>query len=90
MFGQHWVEIVILLVLALLIFGPKRLPEIGGSLGKGIKEFRKATSHEEDKPELAAPPQSSDVHIPDPTVHAAAAERPAEATTAEQNRPGGG
>jgi len=43
-FGGHLWELVLVLLLALLVFGPKRLPEIGGSLGKGIKEFRKGTS----------------------------------------------
>lgn len=37
-------EIVFILVLALLIFGPKRLPEVGRTLGRGMKEFRRATS----------------------------------------------
>jgi sec-independent protein translocase protein TatA len=37
-------EIIFILVLALLIFGPKRLPEIGRTLGKGMAEFRKATN----------------------------------------------
>jgi TatA/E family protein of Tat protein translocase len=36
------VEIIIVLVLALLVFGPKRLPQMGRSLGKGVREFRKA------------------------------------------------
>ena len=35
-------EIIIVLVLALLVFGPKRLPQMGKSLGKGVREFRKA------------------------------------------------
>lgn len=38
------VHLVIILVVALLIFGPKRLPEIGSGLGKTIKEFRKSMS----------------------------------------------
>ncbi|HVM16566.1 MAG TPA: twin-arginine translocase TatA/TatE family subunit [Gaiellaceae bacterium] len=38
------VEIVILLVLALLIFGPKRLPEMGRSLGRGMREFKDSVS----------------------------------------------
>ncbi|MEP7012634.1 MAG: twin-arginine translocase TatA/TatE family subunit [Acidobacteriota bacterium] len=37
-------EIIFILVLALLIFGPKRLPEIGRTVGKGLAEFRRATS----------------------------------------------
>ncbi len=35
-------EIVIVLVIALLVFGPKRLPQMGKSLGRGVREFRKA------------------------------------------------
>ncbi|MCY0881943.1 MAG: twin-arginine translocase TatA/TatE family subunit [Firmicutes bacterium] len=35
-------HIIVLLIVALLIFGPKRLPEIGGNLAKGIKEFKRA------------------------------------------------
>ena len=37
-------EMVVIFVLALLIFGPKRLPELGKSLGKGMAEFRRASS----------------------------------------------
>ncbi len=37
-------EIVMILVLALLIFGPKKLPEIGRSLGKSFREFKRGTS----------------------------------------------
>lgn len=33
-------QIAIVLVIALLVFGPKRLPELGNSLGKGIREFK--------------------------------------------------
>ncbi|MHB8792773.1 MAG: Sec-independent protein translocase subunit TatA/TatB [Thermoleophilia bacterium] len=39
-----WQEILIVIFLVLLIFGPKRLPEIGRSVGKSIKEFRTSTS----------------------------------------------
>jgi sec-independent protein translocase protein TatA len=37
-------EMIIILVIALIVFGPKKLPEIGKSLGKGIAEFKKASS----------------------------------------------
>lgn len=43
-FNIGWAELVIILVIVLVIFGPKRLPEVGRSLGKGIREFRKSTS----------------------------------------------
>lgn len=41
---QHWPYLIILLVIALIIFGPKRLPELGEGLGKAINSFRKATT----------------------------------------------
>jgi len=37
-------EMIIILVIALIVFGPKKMPEIGKSLGKGIAEFKKASS----------------------------------------------
>ena len=37
-------EIVLILLLALIIFGPKRLPEMGKTIGRSLKEFRRATS----------------------------------------------
>ena len=37
-------EIILILVLALLIFGPKKIPEIARSLGKGFREFKQSTS----------------------------------------------
>ena len=40
-FGFHPVELIAVLVIALLVFGPKRLPEMGASIGKSIKEFQK-------------------------------------------------
>lgn len=42
-------EIAIVLVIALLVFGPKRLPELGQSLGRGIREFKGSISGENDK-----------------------------------------
>lgn len=41
-------EIAIVLIIALLVFGPKRLPELGKSVGKGIREFKGSISGEND------------------------------------------
>ena len=43
-------EIVLLLLVALLLFGAKRLPEIGRSLGKGMREFKDSVSGRDDEP----------------------------------------
>ncbi|HEY8839491.1 MAG TPA: twin-arginine translocase TatA/TatE family subunit [Candidatus Dormibacteraeota bacterium] len=40
----HWFYIVGLLIIVLIIFGPGRLPELGGAVGKAMREFRKATT----------------------------------------------
>jgi sec-independent protein translocase protein TatA len=45
MFGMGATELIVILVVALLIFGPGKLPEIGSALGKGIRDFRKALEH---------------------------------------------
>ena len=43
-------HLIIILVIALIIFGPGKLPELGKGLGKSIREFKKAMSGEEEKP----------------------------------------
>lgn len=63
-------DIAVIIVVVLFIFGPKKLPEIGSAIGKGIKGFRKATEEgegllaeatkdekPETKPVVAAPSQ---------------------------------
>jgi sec-independent protein translocase protein TatA len=66
-------EIIVVLIIALIVFGPKRLPELGNSLGKGIREFRNTVTGEKDddvEPEVKA--------IPATPPPAPAAEQPAE------------
>ncbi len=49
-------EILLLVLIALIVFGASRLPEIGKGLGQGIVNFKKGVKGEDDKP---APPKSS-------------------------------
>ena len=44
-------EIGIVLIIALIVFGPKKLPELGKSLGKGIHEFKGSIGNDGDEPE---------------------------------------
>jgi TatA/E family protein of Tat protein translocase len=53
-------ELVIILVIALLILGPGKLPDVGAALGKSIREFRKASSDVQDAVKLDTSPLPAD------------------------------
>jgi sec-independent protein translocase protein TatA len=66
-FGIGWMELVIVLLVALVVFGPKRLPEMGRSLGRGMREFKDSISGKDDDrdiPELHAPEDEARVATP--------------------------
>jgi len=48
MFGIGMPELIIILVIILIIFGAGKLPEIGGAVGKGIKNFKKSFQDQEE------------------------------------------
>ena len=52
-FGIGPLEVIVVLVVVLLIFGPKRLPDLGRSLGRGMREFKDSVTGK-DKQELPA------------------------------------
>ena len=51
MFNFSMPELALVLVIALVVFGPGKLPEVGKALGKGIQEFKRATNGETPKDE---------------------------------------
>jgi sec-independent protein translocase protein TatA len=48
-------ELIVLGLVVLLVFGPKRLPEMGRSLGRGMREFKNSVSHDHGVDQLAVP-----------------------------------
>ena len=74
-------EVILVLVVALLFLGPKRLPEAGRSLGKGIREFKDGiTGNDDDRAQtstgVGAEPAAAELHAA-AVVHAASGVRPA-------------
>ena len=66
MFGMgHW-EILIILLVVLLIFGAKRIPEMAQGLGKGIREFRKEVRNVQNEVDVT----NTDAANPGPTISA--------------------
>jgi sec-independent protein translocase protein TatA len=61
-------ELVIVLLVALLVFGPKRLPEMGRSLGKGMREFKDSISGKDDDDERPV----AELHAPEDEARVAA------------------
>jgi sec-independent protein translocase protein TatA len=60
-------ELLILLVVVLLVFGPKRLPEMGRSLGKGMREFKDSVTGKDDTPALPTATETTASPTPTPT-----------------------
>jgi TatA/E family protein of Tat protein translocase len=93
MFGSiGFPELLVIFVIALIVFGPKKLPDLGRSLGKSLAEFKRASNElrntleeevrlEERKAALAsAPPAPVEVMSPEPDSHEAPIAREAPVT----------
>jgi sec-independent protein translocase protein TatA len=55
--------LIVILLVALIVFGPKRLPEMGRSLGRGMREFKDSISGKDDKPEIPPPSTDDSKHV---------------------------
>ena len=58
MFGLGFPELILILVIALIIFGPGKLPEVGKAIGKSVREFKKATNDIKQEFETDESPQT--------------------------------
>jgi sec-independent protein translocase protein TatA len=70
-------ELIIILVIALLILGPGKLPEVGASIGKSIREFRKASSDLNDSVKVDTSPLPPATPAAPPAVDATPVDAPA-------------
>ena len=59
-FGLQLWEVFLVLLVVLLVFGPKRLPEMGRSLGRGMREFKDSITGKDESPELPPPAQQEE------------------------------
>ena len=82
-------ELLIVLAIILLFFGAKRVPELGRSLGNGIREFRKGTSGPNDGKEELEERKQKDEEEPslNGVAHAESSYAEAEATTHTEHKP---
>jgi sec-independent protein translocase protein TatA len=72
-FGIGPLELIIVLVIALVVFGPKRLPDLGRSLGTGMREFKESITSsssktDDDEPAALTAARSDDPAQPDDAV----------------------
>ena len=59
MFGIGFPELIVILVIALVVFGPGKLPELGSALGKGIRDFRHAFEGKDEVNEESEAPKKN-------------------------------
>ena len=57
-------ELLLILAVVVIIFGVGRLPEVGGAIGKSIREFRRASHESEDQHQLSQPEAEPDIGLP--------------------------
>lgn len=72
---QPW-HLIVVLVIALIVFGPGKLPDIGSALGKSVRDFKAGISGADEEPKAATGSETSAVHAT--TARTAVEERPGE------------
>jgi sec-independent protein translocase protein TatA len=82
MFRNPTTDLIVVLVIVLLIFGPKRLPGLGKQLGTGLREFKESITGENKDEEQTAKPEITAASAA-PPPEAAASAPPAERQSAE-------
>jgi sec-independent protein translocase protein TatA len=83
MFRNPYADAIIVLVVLLLFFGPKRLPTLGRSLGDGLREFKDSiTGNSKDEDESSRLPELTQASAPPPVTPTAATREPAQAGSA--------
>lgn len=72
-------ELIVILLVALVVFGPRKLPELGKSLGAGLREFRKSTQSLKDELDVGLNDKGAQV-APTQTIHASVPPQPVTVT----------
>jgi sec-independent protein translocase protein TatA len=83
MFASPWKDGLIVLIIVLLFFGPKRLPALSRSIGESIKEFRGGIAHASDSDQKSGLPSSNEASSADSTP--SAVQRDGSATSEHTN-----
>lgn len=83
-FGIGPLELIIVLVIVLVIFGPKRLPGLGRSLGSGMREFKDSLSGQGEDAEKEDPPAAEPARVEPTAAPAPAPAKGGETGTAEE------
>lgn len=79
-------ELVIILVIALLILGPGKLPDVGAALGRSIREFRKATTEIQESVNPTIPPKAASAQQPPAANELSSSAAPNTLSTSDESK----
>ena len=87
MFGIGVAELILILIVGLIVFGPGKLPEAGRALGKGLREFKKASNALTQALNAEPAPKQPQAAAQPAATQPATEPQPAQAAVAEQEKP---